>query len=275
MTKSLPDNPRLPDDPRLTIARAAADEAATLASSYFADLAALTIEEKRDGQDVVSEADREVEVLIRRRIMDAFPDDGFLGEEDGMMPGTSGYTWVVDPIDGTSCFLHGLRDWCISIALVRDGVIVLGLIQQPTTGEVFVAMRGHGAFLNGAPIRVDARGTLRNGVLALGANGRVPPRSITGFAERLMEAGGMFFRNGSGALMLAYVACGRLVGYYEPHINSWDCMAGLCLIREAGGWTNDFAAGGDLLAGDRIIAAAPGAREELLALVAATERETG
>ena len=268
--------PTLPRDPRLDIARTTAEEAAALASTYFANLAKLNIEEKLGGQDVVSEADREVEALIHRRIMEAFPDDGFLGEETGMTPGTSGYVWVVDPIDGTSCFLHGLPDWCISIALVRDDEIRLGIIHQPTTGEIFVAMRGHGAFLNGVPIRVDARSTLRTGLLALGANGRVPPRSITGFAERLLEAGGMFFRNGSGALMLAYVACGRLVGYYEPHINSWDCMAGLCLIREAGGWTNDFAAAdGDLLTGDRIIAAAPGAREELLALVAAMEQDAG
>jgi myo-inositol-1(or 4)-monophosphatase len=261
------------DDPRLELARTVAAEAAVLASTYFANLALLAIEEKRGGQDVVSEADREVEVLIRRRIMEVFPEDGFLGEEGGMAPGTSGNIWVVDPIDGTSCFLHGLPDWCISIALVRDGEPRLGLIHHPASGEVFMAAHGQGAFLNDAPMRVDARSTLRTGLLALGANGRVPPRSITGFAERLMEAGGMFFRNGSGALMLAYVACGRLVGYYEPHINSWDCMAGLCLIREAGGWTNDFAADGDLLSGDRIIAAAPGAREELLALVAAMERD--
>jgi myo-inositol-1(or 4)-monophosphatase len=266
--------PTLPRDPRLDIARSTSEEAAALASTYFANLAKLIIEEKRGGQDVVSEADREVEALIRRRIMEAFPDDGFLGEETGMTSGTSGYVWVVDPIDGTSCFLHGLPDWCISIALVRDDEITLGIIHQPATGEVFVAMHGHGAFLNGVPIHVDAGATLRTGLLALGANGRVPPRSISAFVERLLEAGGMFFRNGSGALMLAYVACGRLVAYYEPHINSWDCMAGLCLIREAGGWTNDFAAGGDLLAGDEIIAAGPAAREQLLALVASMERES-
>lgn len=263
--------PRLPDDPRLDIARATAEEAAVLASSYFADLAALTVEAKRSGQDVVSEADRAVEALIRRRILDAFPEDGFLGEETGLTEGASGHLWVVDPIDGTSCFLHGLPDWCISIALVKDGEIRLGIILQPTSGEIYVAMQGHGAFLNDAPIRVDTDATLQTGLLALGANVRIPPSTITDFARRLMEAGGMFYRNGSGALMLAYVACGRLVGYYEPHIHPWDCMAGLCLIREAGGWTNDYAAGGDLVAGDRIIAATPAAREQLLALIAATE----
>ncbi|QJP14179.1 inositol monophosphatase [Starkeya sp. ORNL1] len=261
----------LPDDPRLDLARTVAAEAAVLASAYFANLAMLAIEEKRGGQDVVSEADREVEALIYRRIMETFPDDGFLGEETGLTPGTSGNVWVVDPIDGTSCFLHGLPDWCISIALVQGDEIRFGIIHQPTSGEVFVAAKGHGAFLNDAPIRVDASATLQTGLLALGANGRIPPRMVADFARRLLEAGGMFYRNGSGALMLAYVACGRLAAYYEPHINSWDCMAGLCLIREAGGWTNDFAADGDLLADDRIIAATPGAREELLALVAATE----
>ncbi|MBS7541681.1 inositol monophosphatase [Ancylobacter oerskovii] len=248
------------------------DEAGALALSYFARVASLAVETKTSGQDVVSVADREVEQLVRRRIGGAFPQDGFLGEEYGFTPAGSGYSWVLDPIDGTSCFLHGIRNWCLSLALMREGVTVAGFILDPNAGELFAAVAGQGATLNGAPIRVDARHDLRGGLVSVGANGRVPPRAVTGFIERLLAAGGMFVRHGSGALGLAHVACGRLAAYYEPHIHAWDCLAGLCLIREAGGWTNDFEAG-DLIAGGPVIGCAPHVREEILALIAATRRE--
>jgi myo-inositol-1(or 4)-monophosphatase len=247
-------------------------EAGRLALQHFARLDSLATETKREGQDVVTEADRAVEDLIRAGIARAFPGDGVLGEERGHEPGTSGWTWVVDPIDGTSCFVSGLRDWCISVAAMREGEAQIGLILQPTTGDLYAAVRGAGAALNGRPIRVAEDARIGNRLLGFGANFRVPKESITGFAGVLLRAGGMFYRNGSGALMLAYVAAGRLAGYYEAHINAWDCMAGLLLIREAGGWTADFPGperaleeGGPVLAGPYAV------RDELIALVAASE----
>jgi myo-inositol-1(or 4)-monophosphatase len=145
---------------------------------------------------------------------------------------------------------------------------ILGLICRPTTGDLFVARHGDGAFLNGKPMSVDRATSIGTGLLGVGANFRIPVHQVSTFIRLLLEKGGMFIRNGSGALMLAEVACGRLAGYYEPHINAWDCMAGLLMIREAGGWTEDFPGqNGTLLTGAPVIASAPQVRDDLLQLI--------
>ena len=255
-------------DPRFDLAHRVILAAGDLAARYFADLTQLRLETKAEGQDVVTQADRAVEALIRGQLMQAFPEDGFLGEEQGLHPGQKGYLWVVDPIDGTSLFVAGLNDWCISIALLRDGVPELGLVLHPATGELFTARAGQGAFLNGQPISVNHAVRIDRGLTGMGANFRIPLAGITGFLAALMQAGGMFIRTGSGALMLTHVACGRLCAYYEGHINAWDCMAALCILREAGGWYCDFPGPEGLLAGGRILAAPAhlrGALEDLVA----------
>jgi myo-inositol-1(or 4)-monophosphatase len=252
---------------RLALAKEVAREAGALALGYFEKLATLAVEFKQGGQDVVSIADREVEVLIRARIAEAFPEDGVLGEEDGLVEGSSGVLWVVDPIDGTSPFLNGLSHWCVSIAVAVDGAAEIGVIYAPVSDEFFSAAKGMGAFLNDAPIQVAPARGIEDGLLGFGCNPRTPPEDVGRFITVLLEAGGMFYRNGSGALMLAYVACGRLVGYYEQHINSWDCLAGLCLIQEAGGWHNDFLAGEGMLKGNRIAGGAPQMKAGLVALL--------
>jgi len=252
---------------RFTLAQDIAREAGALALGYFERLSTLAVEFKHGGQDVVSIADREVEVLIRARIAEAFPDDGVLGEEDGLVEGKSGVLWVVDPIDGTSPFLNGLSHWCVSIAVAVGGEAEIGVIYAPVSDEFFAGAKGLGAFLNGAPIAVAPARAIEDGLLGFGSNHRIPPADVGRFVTALLEAGGMFYRNGSGALMLAYVACGRLVGYYEQHINSWDCLAGLCLIREAGGWHNDFLASDGMLQGNRIAAGAPQMKAGLVALL--------
>lgn len=256
-----------PDDARFVLAKDVILDAAGKALSYFSDLSSLETAHKLNGQDVVSQADKAVEAMIRDRITAAFPDDGVLGEEEGLAEGPSGYLWVVDPIDGTSCFVHGIDQWCISIAVMKGDETVLGLICQPTSGDLFVARKGEGAFLNGKAISADKATSIGTGLLGVGANFRIPLKQVSIFIHLLLEAGGMFIRNGSGALMLAQVACGRLAGYYEPHINAWDCMAGLLMIREAGGWTEAFPGKGTLLTGGPVIAAAPRVRDDLLTLV--------
>lgn len=248
-----------------------AREAGALALSYFRQLSTLQVETKDNAQDVVSIADRDVEKLIRELIARDFAEDGFLGEEMGLAEGTSGYTWIIDPIDGTSCFLHGLRTWCIAIALLRDDKTVAGLIYDPNSDELFSAVVGSGAEMNGKPISVDLTTDLQHGLTSLGANFRVEPTAISGFVHRLLEAGGMFVRSGSGALSLAHVACGRYAAYYEPHMNAWDCLAAQCIIREAGGWANDFLSEGSLTAGGRVIGCAPQLRDELLAVIEGRE----
>lgn len=249
-------------------------EAAALALSWFGRLSALDVETKAGGQDIVSIADREVEQLVRARLSAAFPRDALLGEEYGLSDGGSGYTWVIDPVDGTSSFIHGSRAWCIAIALVRDKTTLAGLILDPNANELFSAVAGRGATLNDETISVDLATDLQHGLTSVGASGRVPPRQVAAFIRLLLQAGGMFVRNGSGALSLAHVACGRLAAYYEPHMNTWDCLAGQCLIREAGGWANDVLAEGDLLRGGKVVGCAPQLRDALMTLVETSNAES-
>ena len=249
---------------RFALARAIAEEAGALALDYFDRRETLVIEQKRDPQDVVSIADRDVEQLIRRRVTEKFPEDGFLGEEYGLQPGTSGLTWVVDPIDGTSPFVNGMPNWCVSIALLENEEPVIGVIAAPCHQEVYAAAAGKGATLNGKPLRLDGSRTIRNAVTGIGANNHVAPQVVAKVVEDVLSAGGTFIRNGSGALMLAYVAAGRLVGYYEPHMHAWDCLAGYCLVKEAGGWYHHFPTAGDRLTrGAPVLATAPGAKDDL------------
>ncbi|MEK1933939.1 MAG: inositol monophosphatase family protein, partial [Pararhizobium sp.] len=181
--------------------------------------------------------------------------------------GHSGYTWVVDPIDGTSPFVNGMPNWCVSIAVLHDGEPVIGVICAPCHDELYSSAAGQGATLNGKRLTLDPTRTIRNAVTGIGANNYVPPAFVASMVERLLEAGGNFVRNGSGALMLAYVAAGRLVGYYEPYMHAWDCMAGYCLVREAGGFYLPFPVEGEgLTKGAPVLAAAPGAVHDLTAI---------
>jgi myo-inositol-1(or 4)-monophosphatase len=134
---------------RLALAETVGREAGAVALDYFNRRETLIVETKRDPQDVVSIADREVENLIRERIGEIYPDDGVLGEEYGLLTGRSGFTWVIDPIDGTSPFVHGMPNWCISIAVLHDSVPVVGVIAAPCHGELYTAALGLGARLNG------------------------------------------------------------------------------------------------------------------------------
>lgn len=252
-------------DARFALAQAIARDAGAVALDYFNRRETLVIETKRDPQDVVSIADREVETLIRARVAETHPNDGFLGEEYGLVDGSSGYTWVVDPIDGTSPFVNGMPNWCVSIAVLHKGEPVIGVIHAPCQDELYSAASGKGATLNGKLLTLDPSRTIRNAVTGIGANNYVTPAFVARMVESLLEAGGNFIRNGSGALMLAYVAAGRLVGYYEPYMHAWDCLAGYCLVKEAGGWYHPFPVDGDRLTkGAPVLAAAPGARDDLM-----------
>jgi myo-inositol-1(or 4)-monophosphatase len=249
---------------RATLAQEIAREAGKVALDYFRNRETLVVETKRDPQDVVSIADREVENLIRDRVAQVFPEDGFLGEEYGLVAGTSDFIWVVDPIDGTSPFVNGMPNWCVSIAVISRGEPVVGVISAPCHDEIYVAKYKNGATLNGKPLSLDPNRTIRNAVTGIGANNYVTPAFVARMVEDLLSSGGNFIRNGSGALMLAYVAAGRLVGYYEPYMHAWDCMAGFCLVREAGGWFHPFPTEGERLTkGAPVIAAAPGAIDDL------------
>ena len=249
---------------RFALARALAEEAGALALDYFNRRETLVIETKRDLQDVVSIADRNVEQMIRDRVAAAFPGDGFLGEEYGYTEGPSGFTWVVDPIDGTAPFVNGMPNWCVSIAVLHGDEPVVGVIKAPCHGELYAAASGKGATLDGKALKLDPARTVQNGLTGLGSNGHVTPEVAGGIATEVLRMGGNFVRLGSGALMIAYVACGRVVGYYEPYMHAWDCLAGHCLVKEAGGYVLPFPVEGEsLLKGTRVLVAGPGAVDDL------------
>ncbi len=241
---------------RYTFAQQLSRDAGALAHQYFANLANLVVESKGT-QDEVSIADRETEVFIRARIAEAFPDDGILGEEGGDDRDGKSIVWIIDPIDGTACFVNNMYAWCVSIAVVVDGVPTIGAVYDPNAKELFHAIRGSSAFVNDQPIRVKDVADFKGGVLGVGFSHRSQPVEFSPFMHTLLSNGGMFIRNGSGALMLCYVAAGRLIGYYEPPINSWDCAAAIAIVEAAGGRCNDFMANNGLAKGNPILAAGP------------------
>jgi myo-inositol-1(or 4)-monophosphatase len=255
---------------RFELAKQIARDAGALAFKHFKARDRLVIESKATLHDVVSAADREVEELIRYRIAAGFPEDGMLGEEYGLAASSGEYTWVVDPIDGTIPFVAGMPSWCVSIAVLKGDDVVVGVIHAPYVDELYAAGRGMGATLNGRRLALDSSLTIRNRTIGFGANHHASPDVVSGFIRRLLEAGGNFMRNGSGALTLAYVAAGRLAGYYEPYMHAWDCMAGYCLVKEAGGWHLPFPVAGEgLTKGATVIAAVPGAIDDLRRLAGA------
>jgi myo-inositol-1(or 4)-monophosphatase len=219
---------------RLEFAIELAQRAGDFAKAHFEAFDSLVIESKGH-QDLVSNADKDTETLVRAAIEDRFPDDGIVGEEFGRKLGTSGFDWVIDPIDGTANFVRGIPQWCVAIAVAKDGEAVIGVINEPSSGELFHASKGGGAFCNGKPMRASQASGIGEGSVGTGFSGRVHATNIVKVIDRIVSGGGVFFRNASGALMLAYVAGGRLLGYVEEHMNSWDCVAGLLMIKEAGG----------------------------------------
>ena len=190
-------------------------EVGEIALDFYLNRNELKIECKKGNlQDQVSIADKTVEEKIKDALKSHFPQDGFLGEESGAENLACEYCWVVDPIDGTSSFLYGLNAWCISIAILHKNQIICGVIFDPVHNELFRAMKGDGAFLNDHPIRASSSISLKEGLIGLGVSHRVHPNTFTPVLNHILLDGGIFIRNGSGALMLVYVAAGRLIGYF-------------------------------------------------------------
>jgi myo-inositol-1(or 4)-monophosphatase len=238
-------------------------EAGALALDHFRQLERLTIRSK-GRQDLMSEADLEVEQHIRRTIAERFPDDGFLGEETGRSEAhPAGGIWVVDTIDGTQPFLTGASQWCVSIGYVEHGRVEMGFVFAPARDELFVGRRGGAATLNRRPITVSPATGIDQGVVEVGYSPRIGVDDILPVFDRLLRRGGMFYRHGSGAIALCYVACGRMIGYVEPHINAWDCVGGLAVLEAAGGQANDFLAGDGLWSGGPLIVGPPGLHAQL------------
>jgi myo-inositol-1(or 4)-monophosphatase len=224
----------------------------------------------------VTAADRRAEEILREELTTARPGYGFLGEEGGRHEGSDKtHTWVVDPLDGTSNFVHGIPHFAISIALEREDSVVAGLIYNPANDELFTAERGKGAFLNDKRLRVAARRRLADAVIACGlphlGRGDIALGVQETAAVQAKVAG--LRRFGAAALDLAWVAAGRLDGYWERNLSPWDIAAGLIMVREAGGYVTDMdgrettPATVDVLAGNETI------HGELLKLLKAAGKE--
>lgn len=246
-----------------------AAQAASLALEYFRNPANLNIRNKGI-QDEVSDGDLVVERFVRKALLDVFPEDGILGEEEGTTESQSGYTWVIDPVDGTYNFVRGAPGWCVVLSCVSQSDSLIGVIHDPIADESFVAVRNEGCQLNGTPITVSTSHSLEDGCIGVGMSTRVPTDQVILALERITKANGVYYRNGSGALNLAYVASGRLSGYCEPHMNAWDCLAGMLMIEEAGGQVEPFDIPVMLERGGRVIAACPGVYEELYSICLGT-----
>jgi myo-inositol-1(or 4)-monophosphatase len=239
---------------RFAFGQALIAEAAALAEDYFERQDSLAVRSK-GRQDVVSQADTEVETLIRTAVESRFPEDAFFGEEFGHndVDGAEAI-WIVDPIDGTQPFLSELSSWCVSIGFAWQGRLEMGFLAAPARGEVFIGRRGHGATLNGRPIHVSSSTSLDDGLLSIGMSPRIGADEIVPMVDALLRQGVVYYREGSGALSLAYVAAGRLIGYIEAHLNSWDGAAGVAILEAAGGVVNDFFRPETLFTGAPIVA---------------------
>lgn len=246
-------------DARWQFAQRITREGAELGADMFRNRDALSVTSK-GVQNLVSNADKEIEAMVRRRLAEEFPEDAFFGEESGRSAraGADQPLWVVDPIDGTDNFVHGFPGWCVSVAMVVGREVEIGILHDPLADEVFAARRGHGATLNGKPLAPEPASSFRDGIVGMGYSLRRPPENTLSVLEKLLAEQGMYQRLGSGALMIGYVAAGRFIGFYEAHLNPWDCMAGIALVRETGCWVNDFLAGDGLYEGNPLAAAAPG-----------------
>lgn len=252
---------------RFQVAQKVIREAGELANSYFKKLGSLTIKSK-GSHDLVSEADLNTELLIKGSFAKHFPNDAFFGEETGAscLEEARGI-WVVDPIDGTQPFLFNMPNWCISIAYVLDGVIEFGLIYNPPMDELFVGGKNFPATVNGVPMVPNPGADFSAGLVSIGYSSRTPREFLFDSLTKLLDNKGMFFRNGSGALSLVYVACGRLLGHVEPHMHSWDCFGAIAIIEAAGGKVNQFPVLESLVNGTRVVAGTVAVHDQLETLV--------
>lgn len=259
----------MPRSPVMQVMVQAVTKAGRSLRRDFGEVEQLQVSMKGPG-DFVSAADRKAEETLRAELERARPGYGFLMEESGTVAGTDpDHRWIVDPLDGTTNFLHGLPVFAISVGLERAGQIVAGVVFNPITDELYTAERGGGAFMNDRRLRVAARRDFHQAVIATG----IPHLGKSGhdqFREELSrvqaKAAGVR-RFGSAALDCAMVAAGRMDGYWERNLKAWDLAAGILLIKEAGGFVTDIQGHDNVLTSGTIVAGNEAIHGELLKLV--------
>ena len=254
--------------PMLNTAVKAARRAATIINRASNDLDQLTVRAKREN-DFVSEVDHAAEQAIIDTLLTAYPGHAILAEESGVT-GASEFQWVIDPLDGTTNFLHGFPQYAISIALLHNGVPTHGVVYDPVRNELFTASRGTGAFLNDRRIRVSKRTKLKEALIGTG----FPFRDFTHldayvamFRDLVQHTAGLR-RPGSAALDLAWTAAGRTDGFFELGLNQWDIAAGCLLVAEAGGLVGDLTGDDGYLKSGHVVAGSPKVFAQLLQAIA-------
>ena len=241
-----------------------AREAGAILSRYFERKIGY---EYKGAHDLVTEADRASEALVVERLRSQFPSHSILGEESGLHEGSSEYRWYVDPLDGTTNFAHGFPVFNVTMALERAGKLVAGVTFDPTRGEMFAAERGGGAYLSNRRIRVSATKQFQESLFATGfPNWRRHKEVNVHFFHQVAMLSHGVRRAGSAAMDLAYVACGRLEGFWEFGLNPWDVAAGILLVREAGGQASGMRGEAAKLDGPHILASNGSVHEQTLKL---------
>jgi myo-inositol-1(or 4)-monophosphatase len=243
----------------ITVMTRAARRAARGLVRDFGEVEQLQVSRKGPA-DFVSNADLKAEKTLREELERARPDFGLLMEESGAAKSGDGrHRFIVDPLDGTSNFLHGLPHFAVSIAAERDGELIAGVVYEPTRDEMFWAEKGQGAHLNERRLRVSAREQLRDALIAtgipfMGRGGDPGHRRYLAQMEAVMGQVAGIRRWGSASLDLAYVAAGRFDGFWEMHLGPWDVAAGIVLVREAGGFVSEIDGGARMLESGNILA---------------------
>jgi myo-inositol-1(or 4)-monophosphatase len=235
-------------------------EASRMALDYFRKRDSLGVTMK-GAQDWLTVADGAVEDFLRQRLGVLFPSDAVIGEEGGGE--NSDAVWIIDPIDGTSNFARGDRNWCISIGFLSHGVPEIGIIAAPALDEVYLGRRGRGATMNGQPIQVSGASDITRAYVEMGWSTRIPAADYLAMIGRGLAAGASVKRSGSGALGLCHVANGRTEAYVELHINAWDVAAGVVIAGEAGAVLNDFFTGDAIAKGNPILCCTPALADAL------------
>jgi myo-inositol-1(or 4)-monophosphatase len=252
-----------------TVMTGAAQKAARALRRDFGEVEQLQVS-KKGPSDFVSAADVRAEKTLRAELFKARPRFGFLLEEGGEVKGEDPHhRWIIDPIDGTTNFLHGIPHFAISIGLEMAGEIIAGLVYNPIVEEMYYAEKGKGAFLNDKRIRVSSRTHLADTVIATGIpfHGRPGHKPFLKRLERVMDQVAGVRRMGTASLDLAYVAAGRCDGFWETGLQPWDIAAGILLVREAGGYVTELTGDKNVLVSGDVVAANPKIHKQLLELL--------
>ena len=228
------------------------------------------IAEVKSENNLVTYVDKESERRFVEGLKHILPEAGFVAEEGTGSPAASGLNWVIDPLDGTTNFVHGMPVWCTSIGLCQDNEAIAGVIYDPSSNECFTAWKGGGAFLNGQPISISAIPSLEQSLFATGFPyddfGR-EEAYIALFRDMMRSTRGLR-RLGSAALDMAWTACGRVEGFYEYGLNPWDVAAGCIIVQEAGGTVTDFSGGDNYIFGEDLVCTNGIVQAEMLAKIA-------